>query len=107
MQLIDIGKQKHVGFLKECWVNGMKKQTETNIKYGIIGFVLMGLSFGGVGGYFLYYSLVNSNDIFVALISEKAKLEISTKFGLFLFILFGIIGTLLALTDAPIVEDEV
>lgn len=85
----------------------MKKQMKINLKYGIIGFVLMGTSFGCVGGYILYYSLNHSNDIFIVLISEKAKLEISSKFGLFLFIIFGIIGTLAALSDAPIIEEDV
>ena len=84
----------------------MKKQTKINLKYGIIGFALMGLSFGCVGGDFLYYSLIHSSEIFVKLLTEKDKLEISKVFGLFLFVLFGIIGTLAALSDAPIVEEE-
>ncbi|MCT0017675.1 hypothetical protein EFE32_12930 [Lactococcus lactis subsp. lactis] len=78
----------------------MKKQTRINFKYGIIGFFIAGLSFGSVGGYLLFSSLVS-------LLSVKEKLEISIIIGLFLFLLFGLIGTLAALSDAPIIEEEV
>lgn len=84
----------------------LKKQTEIKIIYGVIGFVTIGLCFGCTGGYFLYYSLIHSKDLFVSILSEKEKLEISIKTGVFLFTLFGIIGALAALSDAPIVKEE-